>query len=628
MRKRAFYSTIVYRGSMRSLHLGLILVTLLSACSERGEATSPDARSPALRALDVDPTLPTLADPAWVPAASMGTARSEHDATLLQSGKVLVVGGPDATVEIYDRATDTWSPGAPMSGPRKGQTSTLLPSGKVLVVGGEAALGATVEIYDPALDTWTLAAPMSVRREGHTATLLPSGKVLVTGGAVHAYSTPPSFVLMAELYDPATDTWTPAAPLAHARQGSAATLLPNGTVLIADGTFEPEPPGSCEIYDPGSNTFSPTGALLTPHVTPRAALLQNGKVLVAGGDGNWFKHDPLPASNVAEIYDPATGVWTFAATMINSHAWHTATLLPSGKVLIAGGASYYGWLPYPIGKLELSEVYDPATDTWTSAGSMGVIRDWHTATLLTNGEVLLAGGWTTNPFNVNQPALLATSTQVFSTFANGGACNAPGACVSGFCVDGVCCDTACNAGLCAACTVAKGAPADGTCAPPLTGTPCDDGDPCTTLDTCQAGTCTSGPKDGCGGAGGGAASSSGSGSNSSGSAASTGGTGGSGGAASTGGSGGAGGAASTSGSGGAGGSNGAGGRGGAGGGGVSASSTGATTSTGENTSGSGDPWLARGNGGSISCSQSGSGAGGGAWLGLGLLLLARPRRRR
>ena len=291
---------MVYRALMRSPHLGLILVTLLSACSERGEATSPDARSPALRALDVDPTLPTLADPAWVPAASMGTARSEHDATLLQSGKVLVVGGPDATVEIYDRATDTWSPGAPMSGPRKGQTTTLLPSGKVLVVGGEAALGATVEIYDPALDTWTLAAPMSVRREGHTATLLPSGKVLVTGGAVHAYSTPSSFVLMTELYDPATDTWTPAAPLAHGRQGSTATLLPNGTVLIADGTFEPEPPGSCEIYDPGSNTFSPTGALLTPHVTPRAALLQNGKVLVAGGDGNWFKHDPLPASNVAE----------------------------------------------------------------------------------------------------------------------------------------------------------------------------------------------------------------------------------------------------------------------------------------------------------------------------------------
>jgi hypothetical protein len=461
---------------------------------------------------------------------------------------------------------------------------------------------------------------MSVRREGHTATLLPSGKVLVTGGAVHAYSTPPSFVLMAELYDPATDTWTPAAPLAYGRLGSAATLLPNGTVLIADGTSKPEPKGSCEIYDPGNNTFSPTGALLTPHVTPRASLLQNGKVFVTGGDANWFKYDPLPASNVAEIYDPATGLWTFAATMINSHAWHTSTLLPSGKVLIAGGGSYYGPPPQPIGQLELSEVYDPATDTWTSAGSMGVIRRWHTATLLTSGELLLAGGWTTNPFDYQTQ--LASSTQVFSTFANGGACNVPAGCASGFCVDGVCCGTACNAGLCGACTVAKGAPLDGTCAL-LTGTSCDDGDACTTLDTCQAGTCASGPKNGCGGAGGAAASSSGSGST-----GSAGSTSGSGGAASTSGSGGSGGAASTSGSGGAGGSNGAGGRGGAGGGDGSVSSTSATTSTGENPGGSGDPWLTPGSGGRISCSQSGSDAGGAAWLGLALLVLARPRRRR
>ena len=111
----------------------------------------------------------------------------------------------------------------------------------------------------------------------------------------------PSWRSTATLYDPATDTWTPAAPLAYGRLGSAATLLPNGTVLIVDGTSKPEPQGSCEIYDPGNNTFSPTGALLTPHVTPRASLLQNGKVFVTGGDANWFKYDPLPASNVAEM---------------------------------------------------------------------------------------------------------------------------------------------------------------------------------------------------------------------------------------------------------------------------------------------------------------------------------------
>jgi len=124
--------------------------------------------------------------------------------------------------------------------------------------------------------------------------------------------------------------------------------------------------------------FEETGSLATARYFHTATLLPNGKVLVAGGA---IGYTPLAS---AELYDPATGTWTATESLHTARFFHTATLLPNGKVLVAGGAGN--------GYLASAELYDPATETWTATGSLHTARDLHTATLLPNGKVLVAGG--------------------------------------------------------------------------------------------------------------------------------------------------------------------------------------------------------------------------------------------
>ena len=112
-----------------------------------------------------------------------------------------------------------------------------------------------------------------------------------------------------------------------------------------------------------------------------ATLLLSGKVLVAGGENNF----PL---NSAELYDPATGTWTATGSLATSRSSHTATLLPNGNVLVAGGFTDQNFFP-----LNSAELYDPNSETWTPTASMNIpARAVHTATLLLNGKVLVAGG--------------------------------------------------------------------------------------------------------------------------------------------------------------------------------------------------------------------------------------------
>lgn len=173
---------------------------------------------------------PSAVAQTWVPAASMATPRYWHAATVLQNGKVLVVGGDMggynfvSSPELYDPATDTWSPAGIMPLPRFGHNASLLPNGKVLVTGGWALVGNTftnAEFYNPATNTWSSAAPMVGGRYGHAQVSLPDGKVLVAGGWNNAW------LASAELYDPATNAWTPAASMTQARHG----IWSNATVM-------------------------------------------------------------------------------------------------------------------------------------------------------------------------------------------------------------------------------------------------------------------------------------------------------------------------------------------------------------------------------------------------------------
>ncbi len=332
---------------------------------------------------------------------SLGTARYNPTATLLPNGKVLVTGGADtsnnalASAELYDLATGTFTPTGALSTARYNPTGTLLPNGKVLVTGGDNVNSsensplASAELYDPTTGTFTLIGAMGARRNLHTATLLPNGKVLIAGGT---WSNP-----SAELYDPATGTFTATGSMGTNRWGHTATLLPNGKVLIAGGEAfaSNNTLASAELYDPATGTFTATGSLATPRRSYTATLLPNGKVLIAGGYsdfGNYFA--------LAELYDPATG--TFAATgpMGIQRTFHTATLLPNGKVLIVGG--HNGFVA-----VASAELYDPVTGTFAPTGSMGMARFFHTATLLPTGQILIAGG--------NSGSSILGSTELYAT---------------------------------------------------------------------------------------------------------------------------------------------------------------------------------------------------------------------
>ena len=282
-----------------------------------------------------------------------------------------------------------------MSSGRSGHTATQLTSGRVFVAGGMVRNGeflADSELYDPADGKFTTAAKMSTRRVSHTATLLLDGRVLIAGGIAGRHQANGHWtgevVASTELFDPAKGTFTPTGSLNTARSSHAAVLLPNGKVLILGGSGGGdwrELLASAELYDPATGKFTPAGSMLTPRIPAATVLLKNGKVLVAGGTG---PNRTVLAS--AEICDPATGRFTPAGTMTAARHKHAAALLADGRVLITGGSDERDWQ----GQTASAEIYDPARGTFTAAAKMSFARFKHGATMvrLPDGRIVVAGG--------------------------------------------------------------------------------------------------------------------------------------------------------------------------------------------------------------------------------------------
>jgi hypothetical protein len=277
----------------------------------------------------------------WSPVGNLSVGRSYLSASKLGKGKVLVSGGYNqvtyiANADLYDPATKSWAPAAPLAIARGGHTSTLLLNGKVLVTGGQHPIGSnpgysgpsnTAELYDPVTNTWSSAGTMSRARDKHTATLLQSGKVLVVGGPDGT---------RAELYDPVTNSWSLAGQISQRRESATATLLPNGKVLLAGGQSYANGVypilSTAELYDPATNTWSLTASMGSARSNHGAVRLADGRVLVAGGyqktstDNNVFLAS-------AELYDPTTGTWTATSPMNHFRLSFPLTRLPDGNVL-------------------------------------------------------------------------------------------------------------------------------------------------------------------------------------------------------------------------------------------------------------------------------------------------------
>jgi N-acetylneuraminic acid mutarotase len=356
-------------------------------------------------------------DPAggtFTSTGGMSNGRYLHAVALLPGGQVMVAGGtaPSITstnsVEVYDPTSATFSLAGGQVIGRQTHTTTVLSDGRVLVVGGQGAGPGTAampaqylrsaQIYDPATHAWSNTGSLTTGRFDHTATLLGSGRVLVTGGMT-ASATGAVTTNSAEIWDPTTGLWTPVASMtanAKGRRSHTATLLPNGTVLVAGGQDAPSPANylsSAEIYDPVANAWSaPTGT--QPAMSSvrffHTATLVGGKVVIIGG-----KTASTAVTSSVDSYDPMTQSFTpltdIGGAGTTPRGSHTATLLANGKIFVAGG-QIAGGISGVVGT-NTTELYDPSTGTSAAmTPTMSMVRSGHTAALLANGKVLLTGG--------------------------------------------------------------------------------------------------------------------------------------------------------------------------------------------------------------------------------------------
>ena len=364
----------------------------------------------------------------------------EHQAFLLSDGRVLVPGGssgiannnvivptPVASAYIYDLRTSLWStidmPSAPGETPPALAQQVQLSDNSVLslvfaltnvdVVSGENDPEAPefkvfAHRFDSTSDSWGLVA------EGGPALLLPvlsplrDGKVLMAGGidpkaleGLDPFSRMPDALLSSYILDPETGEWKLVAPGPepfHSRSHSS-VLLQDGRVLLVgpvDAGYGDEP-GRGHLYDPSTNTWSITGGMNYSRGWSELVLLADGRVLAAGaGEAltKWYE----PDQPTSEIFDPTTGEWTRTADMRRARGGHRLTLLPDGRVLASGGDDFWSGPASDLG-MGTTEIFDPSSSRWSMGPGLEELRSGHTATLLADGRVLLAGGIALNPEN-------------------------------------------------------------------------------------------------------------------------------------------------------------------------------------------------------------------------------------
>jgi hypothetical protein len=396
--------------STRGIGAALVMIVagaLIAACGAVESPVPTTAASAPAPVAAAEPSASATATPApttaqaatpWGWSVTGNSKMSpEHDtATLLRDGRVLVAGGgagvPVADAELYDPRTRAWTATGSLTATRRFHTALLLGDGRVLASGGLDGPGgegtkslASTELYDPGTGTWEATRPLITPRDHHTATALGDGRVLVVGGAEAAKGIRGDglyggrVLASAELFDPVTGTWSVTGGLAMAREAHFAVLLRSGKVLVVGGeSGGTSRASSAELYDPTAGRWVEAGNPGIANIAT-ATLLANGEVLVTGSVAG-------RKSGVAALYDPLGGTWTATGNLIVGRSDDTATLLPTGRVLVAGGQST------DQRTLASAEIFDPDSGVWTPTGKMSARREWHTAVVLADGSVMVVGG--------------------------------------------------------------------------------------------------------------------------------------------------------------------------------------------------------------------------------------------
>lgn len=350
---------------------------------------------------------------AWKKVPDMSSVRSGASASALPDGRVLVVGGYDrrvvqlpnpagqpmccidiqilplASTEIFNPVSSTWTQGPNLVHGRIGHKAVELKDGRILVVGGTDGQNpaqplSTAELFDPAAGKWLNAGSIGAPRTQFTLTALADGRALVAGGVTADGSAPLRSTL---IYDPVANQWSPGPDLANARSGHAAALLPDGGVLVTGGTDLLGRLASAELLNSAGSAWSPAGALPGARSDHFAVSLPNGHVLVLGGRGpsgalkSSVQFDPAAAGVAAADRAPAgPGRWqSVAATPLQTYL-QSATLLADGRVLV---------LPSDTYETFKAELYDPASDTWTTPIVRTSTGSSFAASALRTGKVLL-----------------------------------------------------------------------------------------------------------------------------------------------------------------------------------------------------------------------------------------------
>jgi hypothetical protein len=325
---------------------------------------------------------------------SLSVTRVWSTATLLASGKVLVAGGWTqqqnrnvslASCELFNPTTDRFTATGRMQIDRMWHTAVRLRDDRVLILGGQRFVNGrpsvtrSAEIYDPATETFTRVGDLTESRLQPQSVLLRDGRVFIVGGDTDdsGVATP-----TAEIFDPTTGKFQRTGSMAAARRNYAAVLLPDGRVAVLGGV------PAVEIYDPATGQFIPRGELPEDTVGgvygTTAHLLSDGTILVVGG-----------ITDAIQIYDPRTSQTRFLGTLRELRPFAISVALPDGKILIAGGTAG------PEEVFSTSELIDPATGFGTPAASFPNAAPGRIAAgaaLLQDGRVLIAGGSRPNEF--------------------------------------------------------------------------------------------------------------------------------------------------------------------------------------------------------------------------------------